>query len=73
MSKFDICLLKVLGQAVLKQKFPMGTFTIINKFCGHTNLKKTKLFKCKNNPVKKPVTNLKIETNYEENGQNLNL
>jgi len=71
MSKFVICLLKVLGQAVLKQKFPMDTFTVINKFYGHTNLK-TKLFRCKNNPVKKPVNNLKIKTNYEENVQNLN-
>jgi len=50
----------------------MGTFTVINKFCGYTNLK-TKLFKCKNNPVKKLVTNLKIKTNYEEYVQNLNL
>lgn len=73
MPKFDICLLKVFGEAVLKQKVPMGILTVINKFCGHINIKKKNLFKCKNNLVKKPVTNLKIKTNYEENGQNLNL
>jgi len=61
MSKFDICLLKVLGQAVLKQKLSMDTFTVINKFYGHIKLK-TKLFRYKNNPVMKPVNNLKIKT-----------